>query len=147
VGLSLGKSLTGHRLLAADGCSPQSWEVAAPHEGPRWFLLLGEGLAQRPQALSVGTPPCKGRCGEAPLCVTTPGGFQLLAEMVLNCFRDDSLKPTLSLFHCFLQGHGTCTEHTGTCARQIIKVPTNTSTLVGIMMLPKEDLAVLGQPE
>lgn len=81
---------------------------AAPHEGTRWFLLVEEGLDQPLQALSGGIPPRKGQCGGVPLCVTAPWAFQLLAEMILNCFWDDSLKSTSSLFLCFLQGHRIC---------------------------------------
>lgn len=43
------------------------------------------------------------------------------------------------------EGRGICLEHTRTCARPITKVPTSISMLVGIMMLPGEDLVVLGQ--
>lgn len=95
----------------------------------------------------MGTPLCKGQCGEVLLCVTAPRAFQFLAEMRLNYFWDDTLKSTSWLFLCFPQGHGICTEHTGTCVRQITKVPTSISMLVGIMMLPKEDLVVPGQQE
>ena len=91
--------------------------------------------------------PCAKADVEKCLSVTAPWAFQLLTELVLHYFWDDSLKSTSSLFLCFLQGHGICSEHTRTCVRQIIKVPTNISMLVGIMMLPKEDLVVLGQPK
>ena len=72
---------------------------------------------------------------------------ELLAEVVLGCCRDEILKLTSPLSLCFLQEHGICSEHTGTCARQTMLVLTNISMLVAITMLPEEDLVVLGQPE
>ncbi|KAH1171645.1 hypothetical protein KIL84_007263 [Mauremys mutica] len=38
-----------------------------------------------------------------------------------------------------------CGVHTATCGKRIIKMQINISMLVGIMMLPKEGLAVNGQ--